>query len=171
MGQWRGGDLAVLPASLSLGLSWDPFLSEPETEGMAGSEESSLVIPLSVQLLVHAGVPGRPQRIAAVRTWRADVLKSHSISFALSPRYQLMAPPSASLPRCHGRLGFLGMGFAACYKSHCQGFPIDPEPNLWGRHQHQHQHQHHHQGCCQGMRWQRGPGCLRLAWGAGLSCL
>ncbi|XP_067589631.1 splicing factor 3B subunit 4-like [Pseudorca crassidens] len=45
---------------------------------------------------------------------------------------QLLALPGAPPPLCHGRLGFLGMGFAACHKSHCQGFPTDPEPCLWG---------------------------------------
>nr|XP_058917673.1 uncharacterized protein LOC131755268 [Kogia breviceps] len=46
---------------------------------------------------------------------------------------QLLALPGAPPPPlCHGRLGFLGMGFAACHKSHCQGFPTDPEPCLWG---------------------------------------
>lgn len=57
MGQWRGGDLALaVPAApLGLGLSWHLFLPEPGTVGMAGSEESSLVVPLSIQLLVHVG--------------------------------------------------------------------------------------------------------------------
>lgn len=56
MGQWRGGGglaLAVPAAPLGLGLSWHLFLPEPGTEGMAGSEESGLVVPLSIQLLVH----------------------------------------------------------------------------------------------------------------------
>lgn len=72
-------------------------------------------------------------------------------SFALSPpgaSHWLRPVPPPTL--CHGRLGFLGMGFAACHKSHCQGFPTDPEPCLWG-------HRHCHQGCCSGMGWQRGP--------------
>ncbi|XDB52634.1 hypothetical protein AB1E18_006171 [Capra hircus] len=54
------------------------------------------------------------------------------------PRVPAAGPARCPAPRpwCHGRLGFLGMGFAACHKSHCQGFPTDPEPCLRGRHCH-----------------------------------
>lgn len=102
MGHWRGGDLARSPCSLSgpEGLSWHLFLSGHGTEGMTGVGESSLVVQLSIQLLVDMGegVPLRPQRTAAVRTWRADGLKSHYLLCSLSPRCQLMAPPSAPHP-------------------------------------------------------------------------
>lgn len=72
----------------------------------------------------------------------SNLITSFALSF--SPRCQLLAPPGAPPPLCHGRLGFLGMGFAACHKSHCQGFPTDPEPCLWGCHH----HHHHHYHCC-----------------------
>ncbi|XP_040592686.1 uncharacterized protein LOC121136389 [Mesocricetus auratus] len=38
--------------------------------------------------------------------------------------YTPIQPAVPSL--CLGRLGFLGMGFDASHKSHCQGFPTDP---------------------------------------------
>ncbi|XP_037674079.1 wiskott-Aldrich syndrome protein homolog [Choloepus didactylus] len=47
---------------------------------------------------------------------------------------QLPASPDCPTSLCHGRLGFLGMGFGVCHKSHCQGFPTDPGPYLRGRH-------------------------------------
>lgn len=77
------------------------------------------------------GFPTRPQR------GRGAQMSSNLIYLlcSLSPptlRCQPPVPPGALQPLCHGRLGFLGMGFAACHKSHCQGFPTDPEPCLWG---------------------------------------
>lgn len=58
----------------------------------------------------------------------------------LSHRCYTPIPPAVP-SLCLGRLGFLGMGFDASHKSHCQGFPTDPVPCLGA-------------SCCQG----------RLSW-------
>ncbi|XP_005381201.1 PREDICTED: collagen alpha-1(II) chain-like [Chinchilla lanigera] len=60
-------------------------------------------------------------------------------------------PAQGPPPPCHGQLGFLGMGFAVCHKSHCQGFPTDPELCLQATAATEDAQLH------LGMRWQRGP--------------
>lgn len=90
---------------------------------------SSQVVQLSLR---EEGFPARTQRMAASGDLEGRCPQISLPPF-VSPRCQPLALPGVPPPLCHGRLGFLGMGFAACHKSHCQGFPTDPEPCLWGR--------------------------------------
>lgn len=110
---WPGGVLGASPRPRA----------RARARGCGGGAQRSLG-PLPG---VGSGLPCR----APAGTWSAVVFKSHYLLCSLS-RCQPPAPPGTPPPLCHGRLGFLGMGFAACHKSHCQGFPTDPEPCLWG---------------------------------------
>lgn len=74
-------------------------------------------IPRQLLPCVGRGLPYQ----ASVGTWSTDVFKSHDLLCSLSappPQVPTAAPRRPPPPLCHGRLGFLGMGFAACVTNH-----------------------------------------------------